>query len=173
MILRTLGLTAAIVVASQTTLLFQQSKVLALPGSNRLNNGESLRSNEFLVSSNGLYKLYLQGDGNLVAIQTSNGVPYWSSGTGGTYANKLVMQGDNNLVLYRDNTPVWLANNTWGGKSGSFLEMENNGRAVVYKPTSVWSTNPAPGTSEPPQPPPCPEIQLNTEQAALRPICPQ
>lgn len=173
MILKTLGLTAAIVVASQTTLLFQQSKVLAQPGSNRLNNGESLKSNEFLVSSNGLYKLYLQGDGNLVAIKTSNGVPYWSSGTGGTYANKLVMQGDNNLVLYRDSTPVWAANNTWGGVFGSFLEMENDGRAVVYKPTSVWSTNAAPGTTLPPQQPPCTEQPLNPEQAALRPICPQ
>jgi hypothetical protein len=43
------------------------SKVaLAEAGSNRLNNGESLKSNEFLASSNGLYKLFLQADGNLV-----------------------------------------------------------------------------------------------------------
>ena len=101
MMFKTLGLTATIVVASQTALLFQQTGVLAEPGSNRLNNGESLKTNEFLVSSNGEFKLLLQGDGNLVAIKTNGGLPYWSSGTGGTNANKLVMQGDNNLVLYR------------------------------------------------------------------------
>jgi hypothetical protein len=147
--LKTLALTVAIIVASQTTLLLQQSEVLAQPGSNRLNNGESLKSNEYLLSSNGLYKLYLQGDGNLVVIQTGSTIPYWSSGTGGTNANTLVMQGDNNLVLYRDNTPIWSANNTWGGEPGSFLKIEDNGSAVLYKPTSVWSTNAAPGTSSP------------------------
>lgn len=151
MILKTLGLTAVFVIASQTPFLLQQSKVLSEPGSNKLNNGETLKANEFLVSSDGRYKLYLQGNGNLVAVEISNGLSYWSSGTGGTNANKLVMQGDNNLVLYRDNTPIWGANNTWGGEPGSFLKIENDGRAVVYKPTPVWNTNyPLPFTPDNP-----------------------
>ncbi len=142
--LKNLGLTAAIIVISQTALLFQQSKTLAGAGSNKLNNGEILNSNQFLLSSNGRYRLYLQGDGNLVATSIDTNTVYWSSGTGGTNANKLVMQGDNHLVLYRDNTPVWSASNTWGGEPGSFLKIENNGRLVVYKPTAVWSSNSGP-----------------------------
>ncbi len=174
---KALGLTAAIVVSSQTALLFQQSEALAGTGSNRLNNGESLKVNEFLVSSNGLYQLYLQGDGNLVAVRTSDNTTYWASQTGGTYANKLVMQGDNNLVLYRDNTPIWGASNTWGGEPGSFLQMGNDGRAVVYKPTAVWTTSSPPTPPIPPIPDPCIQQQVSTEQGVsteqnLKPICP-
>lgn len=115
----------------------------------------------------------MQGDGNLVAIKTSNGIPYWASGTGGTNANKVVMQGDNNLVLYRDNTPIWVASGTWGGVPGSFLQMENDGRAVVYKPTAVWNTNYPPQRTFPDEPPhdPCSKQEVSTEQG-LRPICP-
>jgi hypothetical protein len=152
--LKNLGVTAAILVISQTALLFQQSKTLAEPGSNKLNNGETLNSNQFLRSSNGRYQLYLQGDGNLVATSINTSTVYWSSGTGGTNANKLVMQGDNHLVLYRDNTPVWSARNTWGGEPGSFLKIENDGKLVVYKPTAVWSSNSGP---IPPNPNPDPQ----------------
>jgi hypothetical protein len=150
--LKSLGLATLIATVSQSTLLFQQSEVWAEAGTNKLNVGETLNTNEFLVSTNGLFQLYLQGDGNLVAFQVDTNTVYWSSQTGGTNANKLVMQGDNHLVLYRDNTPVWTARNTYGGEPGSFLKIENDGRAVVYKPTSVWSTNgPLPEPTDPPQ----------------------
>ena len=156
--LKNLGFTAAIIAISQTAFLFQETKILAEAGSNRLNSGESLRSNEYIISSNGLYQLYLQGDGNLVATRISDNSLYWSSGTGGTFANQLVMQGDNHLVLYRDNTPVWTADNTWGGEPGAFLKIEDNGKVAVYKLTSVWSTPTPPivtGPTGPTDPQPC------------------
>ncbi len=57
MMFKSLGLALTIIVASQTALLIQQGRVSAEPGSNKLNNGESLKANEFLVSSDGRYKL--------------------------------------------------------------------------------------------------------------------
>jgi hypothetical protein len=153
--LKNLGLTAAIIAISQTAFLFQETKILAEAGSNRLDNGESLRSNEYIISSNGLYQLYLQGDGNLVASRISDGVVYWSSGTGGSFANRLVMQGDNHLALYQDNRHVWTASNTWGGEPGAFLKIEDNGKIAVYKFTPVWSTPTAPIVPTPPDPQPC------------------
>lgn len=162
---KTLGLTAAIVVASQTALLFQQSKVLAEPGSNRLNTSESLKQNEYLRSSNGVYTLYFQGDGNLVLYRTNDNTLVWTSGTGGTNANLAVMQGDGNFVLYRDSTPIW-ATRTQGGVYGVYLQMQDDGRAVIYNPTALWNTN-LPNHSPPPPPDPEPCIPTGNQ------LCPQ
>jgi len=44
-----------------------------------LGPNECLAPGEFLTSSNGCFKLILQGDGNLVIYRQSNGKATWSS----------------------------------------------------------------------------------------------
>jgi hypothetical protein len=63
-----------------------------------LNAGERLLANQYLQSLNGSYKLYLQGDGNLV-LRNAASSALWASGTNGKGAVRLEMQGDGNLVL--------------------------------------------------------------------------
>ncbi len=71
---------------------------------NALDN-HTLKTGEFLYSEDGLYKLVLQSDGNLVLYK--NYTPVWDTKTNSSKPNKLVLQSDGNLVLYKNYTPVW------------------------------------------------------------------
>ena len=90
----------------------------------RFNGGSSP-----ILSGNGAYRLYMQGDGNLV-IYDSSGRYRWASSTNvpGGY---LVVQPDGNVVIYdsEDNLPLWTA----GVYSpGAQLQMQNDGNLVLY-----------------------------------------
>lgn len=135
---KTLGLTAAIVIASQTGLLFQQNKVLAEAGSDKLFANEILRVDQYLLSSDGSHKLILQSDGNLV-LYNSFGVGTWSSNTTGRIVNYAIMQSDGNFVLYGPLGAVW--DSKTAGSYGAYLTVQNDGNTVIYKPAAVWYTN--------------------------------
>jgi cytochrome c peroxidase len=96
---------------------------------NTLSQGERLNPNERLESSNGQYRLYFQGDGNLV-LRNSAGDALWSTGTHNTDANRVVMQSDGNLVIYGDSGAHWASGTS--GSGANRLTLHNDGRLVIY-----------------------------------------
>ena len=102
-----------------------------------LNPDETLKREEYLTSANGLYKLLMQEDGNLVLYGPRNH-RLWSSNTQDKPVEICIMQGDGNLVLYLyDGQPVWFSNT--GNRPGSYLVLQNDGNLVIYQP--VWSSS--------------------------------
>lgn len=89
-----------------------------------------------VVSANRVFKLIMQGDGNLVLYKGTKAL--WSSKSlvKDSYA---VMQSDGNLVVYRKTTATW--HSKTGGNPGAFLSVQNDGNVVIYKGrTPIWST---------------------------------
>lgn len=79
-------------------------------GSDTLPAESTLGCDQKLASTNGLYELVMQGDGNLVIYDFFR-KPLWSSKTNGKGGKKLAMQSDGNLVIYtQENKPVWASN---------------------------------------------------------------
>lgn len=111
-------------------------------GISTLNPNQSLTSGQSLTSSNNLYKLVMQGDGNLVLYSINRAL--WSTRTSGKPATKVVMQDDGNLVLYdAQNKPYW--HTSTAGRGSSRLAMQEDGNLVVYdsanRPTWLTGTN--------------------------------
>ena len=74
---------------------------------NKLLSGQSILSNQNIISTDLKINLILQADGNLV-LYSSNGTPLWNAGTNGNNKSYLNLQTDGNLVLYSSNgTPLW------------------------------------------------------------------
>lgn len=111
-----------------------------------LNVGERLVSNEYLQSINGSFRLYLQGDGNLV-LRNAVSTALWSSSTNGKGAVRLNLQSDGNLVLYTSaNKAVWATGTN--GKGATALTIKNDGNLVLTNASgaSVWATNTSDGS---------------------------
>jgi hypothetical protein len=103
------------------------------------NAGQTLLSGQHLVSSNGLYTLIMQSDGNLV--EYTAGLPFWATGTQGGAGTRAVMQTDGNLVVYSP-TGAALWSSGSGGHSGTInLSLLNNGDLVVNGPAGPLWTN--------------------------------
>ena len=119
-----------------------------------LNINEQLLANQYLQSNNGSYKLYMQGDGNLV-LRNAASSAIWSSKTNGKGAVRLTMQSDGNLVLYTSASKAVWATGT-NGKGANRATLRDDGNFVLYTASnqSVWSTNTGSGTPPPPPPPP-------------------
>jgi hypothetical protein len=111
-----------------------------------------------IVSSNGLYALVLQVDGNLVLYQlsatTMAATPIAESRTDvGAHAGWLGVQSDGNVVLRDDAMNVLRATGT-DGSGVNALILQDDGNLVAYTPGFVakwaltwWSSNPGPGAS--------------------------
>jgi hypothetical protein len=132
--------TANNTVLSNTDKSFIRATYPSSPTRNILYEGEQLNQGQELVSSNGRYKLRMQGDGNLVMYNGSEN-PIWHSGTWGENITYASMQRDGQFVIYDNtNTPRWHSN-TWT-RSGSHLVMEDNGNLIIYQAGVVrWSSN--------------------------------
>jgi cell wall-associated NlpC family hydrolase len=93
-----------------------------------LASGSVLHANNSLLSTDGRFRLIMQGDGNLVAYGPAGAV--WDTATSGA-GNSAVMQTDGNLVVY---TAAGKA--LWGsgtdGLGASSLVMQNDGNLVIY-----------------------------------------
>lgn len=95
----------------------------------------TLTADESLTSPNGVYRLVMQGDGNLV-LYRSGGVAVWASGTNGSNRHA-VMQADGNLVVYTGATPLWSSNTT--GFGSTRLTMQDDGNLVIYSGwRAIW-----------------------------------
>lgn len=114
-------------------------KILAATSTNSLSSGQQLGAGQSITSTNGSYRLILQGDGNLV-LYSSNGA-LWSSRTAGKPVNKVVMQSDGNFVTYSsDGHPYW--NTATNRHPGALIMLQDNGELVVYDVYSrpLWSS---------------------------------
>ncbi len=104
-----------LVVAVLTIFTFGATLQVATPvayaasGEQRLSPGERLNSGQYLVSSNGEYRLTMQHDGNLV-LRRGNGSVYWHSGTHGRHGAFATYQSEGNFVIYQRGRAVWHAN---------------------------------------------------------------
>ncbi len=109
--------------------------------SNQMTVGQMLANNEYLVSPNGNYRFYLQGDGNLVLRDWQTRESIWSSGTQGENGSRLTLQSDGNLVLYTaTGEPVWDSNTV--GSGADRLALNNDGSLALYQGSSaVWIQN--------------------------------
>jgi outer membrane protein assembly factor BamB len=89
-------------------------------------SGTRLNAGQSVVSGNGVYRLTMQSDGNLVEY---GGGPVWASGTNpsGSY---VVMQHDGNLVVSSSaGAPLWASNTA--GNPGAYLLLTNGGQLEV------------------------------------------
>jgi hypothetical protein len=107
-----------------------------------LAHGETLMEETALVSSNGLYRMVMQNDGNLVVYAST--IPLWASNTQGQGQKpyRLLMQSDNNLVMFdAHNRHIWSTKTSNHGAAGGRLIVQDDGNCVIYdsagKVTSV------------------------------------
>jgi len=111
--------------------------------------GYVLNSNGlFLNSSNGLYSLIYQADGNLVGYNRSNNVAFWDSETSNPALNcpfTIELQSDGNLVLYGYSsggvkTAYW--NTGTQGNSVSKFCMQDDRNIVLYDTSggAIWQS---------------------------------
>lgn len=115
------------------------SPLMALAGDTLAVN-QSLSINQNLTSSDGRFKFWLQGDGNLV-LRNASGAAVWASGTNGMKGQKLNMQGDGNLVLRTSSgAAVWSSKTN--GTNAIKVVMQTNGDLVMRTSAGavVWST---------------------------------
>jgi cytochrome c peroxidase len=108
---------------------------------NTLEEGQRLNANNYLESENGRYRLYLQGDGNIVLRDQQTGDALWSSKTNGEGGTTLVLQGDGNFVLYDDSdNAVWASGTNGTGASRAVIN--NDGSFAIYAGNDpVWAEN--------------------------------
>ena len=92
--------------------------------------GSLLTSGSWLESPNGMYRLVMQRDGNLVLY--GKGVVVWASDTAYHPGAAAVMQRDGNLVVYQGHNSIWSSGTDRPGDSGSALVLENDGNVVIY-----------------------------------------
>lgn len=115
-------------------------------GADRLLANESMTTNQYLASTDGRFRFYLQSDGNLVLRVVTTGQSLWSSGTNGKGGVRLNMQSDGNLVLRNSrNSSVWSTKTN--GTGGVRFVLQTDGNAVIYTSANrpVWAT----GTPQP------------------------
>lgn len=125
---------------AETTMVVAASE--APTSTNSLPSNKQLALNQYLTSSNGTYRFYLQGDGNLVVRNTQTGAALWAANTHNKSAVRLSMLSDGNLVLSTAaNAQVWSSNTS--GKGASYLIMQNDGNLVLASAAGamVWSSN--------------------------------
>jgi hypothetical protein len=106
----------------------------------QLSVNSALNSGQTLTSSDGRYRLAMQGDGNFVLYSINRAL--WASSTNGKPISKAVMQGDGNLVLYdAQSKPYWASNTP--GRGSSRLVLQDDGNLVIYNSSNhaTWASN--------------------------------
>jgi len=106
-----------------------------------LRPGQTLSTNQSLVSPNHLYQLVLQSDGNLVEYGPGGRV-VWNTATesSSNRATSLALQTDGNLVLYTSS-----GHSVWSSGTGGFpvatVALQTDGNVVAYLTSgrAVWT----------------------------------
>jgi len=106
--------------------------------------GQSLGVGDVLRSPNGLYGLFMQGDGNLVLY--SGGSAVWATNTSTLppwlTPDRAVMQGDGNLVVVNGaGFPAWAAGTD--GNVNARVVMQDDRNLVIYNAAQqpIWSSS--------------------------------
>jgi len=117
-------------------------QVLLTSTTEGLGQGQRMNADQYILSPNGLYKVIMQQDGNLVMYQSGGGA-VWSTRTNNNPGSFAVMQNDGNLVVYRAGGGVAIWASGTGGNSGSRLIMQNDRNLVIYgtNGTASWASN--------------------------------
>ncbi|WP_144394542.1 hypothetical protein [Pleionea sediminis] len=103
---------------------------------NSLKPDQPMKFGDRLISTNGNYRLYFQGDGNLV-LRDTGGNAIWATDTHNKGGDKFIFQNDSNLVIYSGTEPLWASNTH--GQDADRLVLNNNGSLVLYRGnTVVW-----------------------------------
>jgi hypothetical protein len=95
-----------------------------------------------LRSCDGIQRLVIQDDNNLVLYDDNLGKVLWATATNGTGSDHLYMQPDDgNLVLYDDSAVAHWQSNT-AGNGGASLQVQNDGNMVVYSSDhrALWAS---------------------------------
>jgi hypothetical protein len=109
---------------------------------NSLQTGQELGLNQFRTSSNGQYRLYLQGDGNVVLRKLADGQAIWSNNTAGKGGVRLTLQSDSNLVLYTAaGVAVWASGSNGSGATHLIVQSDGNLVLATGSGNVVWATN--------------------------------
>ena len=137
-----LVLFTALIALINSSNLRSKSKTLKSTYINILMAGEILEANQFLVSSNGIYKLIMQADGNLnlYYIARTNGTTtystIWSSKTSSKVNLPYIakMQTDGNFSIYNNKGESVWASNTWAMSPNDTyaIILQNDGNLVNY-----------------------------------------
>lgn len=100
------------------------------------------KTNNIIVSDNGLYYASMQNDGNFV-IYNNSGQPTWATNTKGSAGAYLVIGSDGNLVLsrYLGNETVWKTNTE--NQGATYLALGDDGNLGLYRQdgSTVWAIN--------------------------------
>ncbi len=116
-----------------------KARLVETPDStNFLHPGDKLLQGQQIQSTNGLYTVVLQTDGNVVLYNQEHS-PLWATGAMG--ADSFVMQTDGNLVAYQGKNPLWASDTA--GQSNAFAIIQDDGNFVVYRREGLqplWSS---------------------------------
>jgi hypothetical protein len=106
----------------------------------QISSGTTLNAGDYLSSSDGVFFLEMQSDGNLV-LRGPDGSSLWASNTWGHPGSSATLQTDGNLVIRDSSGNVLWASNVYG-QGASTLTLQTDGNLVVYKNggAAVWST---------------------------------
>ncbi len=101
----------------------------------RMVAGSTMRANQWLASANGRYRLYMQGDSNLVVYDMSTGEALWWTGASAENG-QAIFQHDGNFVVY-DGNGVAIWNTVTAGNPGAFMVLQYDGNLVLYTADGV------------------------------------
>jgi hypothetical protein len=111
-----------------------------LGGTDHLNTGDQLQTNQLIRSQDGRFILIMQSDGNLVLYYYNVGL--WSSNTTTGIPGVAINQPDGNFVVYQNGVGRWSSNTTTGVPG--VVVMQDDGNLVVYQNgVGRWSSNTA------------------------------
>jgi hypothetical protein len=107
------------------------STAQAVSAGDTLTGGQVMAPGDYLESSNGQYRLVMQGDGNLVEYWGSRVL--FASNTSGHAGAAAELQTDGNLVVYEmvhgQMFPLWDSGKT--GPAGATLRLQTDGNVVI------------------------------------------
>jgi len=111
------------------------------PQGDTMKTGDVLRAGESMYSRNGIYKLAMQGDGNLVLYVAWKGYAIWSTKTGKMPFVLVHLESTGNLSLFPKLGQHWMSKTE--GNPGSRLVLQDDGNLVLYNASNapVWATN--------------------------------
>ena len=100
-----------------------------------------LHKGESRTSPNGVYKLVLQTDGNVVLYKVESAI--WKTNTSGQDIDAFKVKNDGNIVAYATGgNPKWSSGSNGKGDNSTVLVVQDDGNLVLYKNGSdvIWSS---------------------------------
>ncbi|AZQ50323.1 peptidase S53 [Burkholderia cenocepacia] len=98
-----------------------------------VNAGTALKPGQIVYSASRTHKLVMQGDGNLVLYNTTNGAAVWNSATYGNAGAYAVLQTDGNFVVYGPSGNALWFSSTYAASYGQYLAVQDDGNMVIYR----------------------------------------